>query len=792
MKQGCFQKIKILILIVSLLIPANVYALDSLAEISLRTVDLQQFRGKIEPPAIRLGLYSREVKLEPAVKIEEKGPEIESGFSAWHIMPYWSADLAGLLEGDTLIAFDGIPLVQDSGKGDAFMSLYLRNKKQGDTIAVTIIKNGKVISVPVQLVQIGFYEDIDFEDYGIGPQRKKSLLAENIKELELESWTYSISGQMAAVAHSDYNKVQYAERPMPWRLNAVSYLHYNPTRVGAYSRMISGDIKKGLQAGKGLSGVIQAASRHLDLPQVGFSFPKKPESFWQLDFYLGKVQRELDIAYKKISRKELRKTTKGLLKLLNMEKDFEEDLKNASDPVEKRDLRVRKEKELAALFANADKVDLFALVNAAKILAALLDPEWFDAFIRNTSVKDMTGAYSTKDGVEGEVMAMWNNGSGKCIIGGTGPNRYTGHFSFILDLGGNDVYELPETKTGSYRFVADLSGDDLYQSDKYSQGAGLGCVDVLFDIEGNDTYRAREYSQGAALLGIGIMCDLEGDDIYSSVRCSQGAAFLGIGMLYDAAGSDLYYSRVFSQGFGYLKGFGAIVEGGGNDSYKAGWEYPDSRIPGRAHLAMSQGFGYGMRPWSTGVGSDGGIGLLADFSGHDVYHSDFFSQGGSYWYSLGILHDAEGCDRYSAGQYSQGSGIHLSFGALLDDAGDDAYDAYAGLEQGNAHDWSSGCLEDMSGNDTYRGSTSSQGSALTVAYAYLLDASGDDRYYCHLPDTALSQGGGRFADIRKAGSLGVLFDLGGGDDYYTYPMIESGKAVLKGRKGFVYDEARKD
>ncbi len=195
-----------------------------------------------------------------------------------------------------------------------------------------------------------------------------------------------------------------------------------------------------------------------------------------------------------------------------------------------------------------------------------------------------------------------------------------------------------------------------------------------------------------------------------------------------------------------------------------------------------------MRPWSTGIGTDGGIGLLSDKYGDDVYDAGIFSQGGSYWYSLGILHDWQGADRYSAGQYSQGSGIHLSFGALLDDSGDDSYDAYAWLEQGNAHDWSSGCLEDFDGKDTYRSSGASQGCGFFVSFAYLLDSHGDDHYYINMTDTTNSQGGGNFIPPRHSGSLGMLIDLGHGDDFYIDPRAKQGEAVVKSQKGILYDD----
>lgn len=432
------------------------------------------------------------------------------------------------------------------------------------------------------------------------------------------------------------------------------------------------------------------------------------------------------------------------------------------------------------------------------IAAKLTDTVWASLFAENLRLRLNQFDYKQKrpDRIYLEESLphkprTWQSKYGKCAIGYETTDVYDDDYVFILDLGGDDIYKLPPVKPGSFRIIIDVSGNDTYHSTNGGQGGAIGSVSVLCDLKGDDTYRAVSMSQGAGLLGVGILADYSGNDIYTSSWASQGAGYLGIGLLYDNQGNDNYIADIFSQGFGYIKGFGVIMENSGNDSYKAGWKYPDSRYPGRAHLSMSQGFGYGMRPWSLGVAANGGIGVISENDGHDVYNADFFSQGGSYWYALGILHDRNGSDRYTAGQYSQGSGIHMSFGALLDDAGDDMYDAYAGLEQGNSHDWSSGCLEDWSGNDTYRGSTSSQGSALTVGFAWLKDTHGDDKYYCLLSDTTYSQGGGRYQDSRQMGSLGILLDLGNGTDSYTDERIVPGKAILKGRKGILYDDGEK-
>jgi hypothetical protein len=549
---------------------------------------------------------------------------------------------------------------------------------------------------------------------------------------------------------------------------------------------MAGDLWNETSNGAGLSGAIVAAARGLGIEMEGTgATTRRPMGEKELVDFMRELQRLLDKAYMPV-RGDLDSMTRDLTTLLDMEQDWEAGLDTIADPIVRKTRRLDVERRLATLFGRADNVDMSALVSASRLLASLADSAW----ITEQSARFASpgaGNGTRPPGVEGDLLHAWNTPLGWCVIGGSGRNRYSGDFRFIIDAGGDDSYDLPPVPVGTFRFVGDVAGNDIHGSSLTGQGAGIGSVDVLTDLAGNDIYRSVRFSQGAGLLGVGVLADHSGDDIYASRWCSQGAAFLGIGILYDGAGSDSYSAELYSQAFGYIRGFGAIIERGGNDSYRAGWRYPDSRIPGRAHLAMSQGFGYGMRPWITGVGADGGIGLLTDRAGHDLYASDFFSQGGSYWYALGILHDAAGCDRYTAGQYSQGSGIHLSFGALLDDAGDDMYDAYAGLEQGNAHDWSAGCLEDWEGNDTYRGSSSSQGSALNVSMAWLVDGGGNDQYYINNGDTLHSQGGGNFNIVREEGGIGMLLDLGSGNDYYVEPRITPGGMLVKGY-GVVYDE----
>jgi hypothetical protein len=55
---------------------------------------------------------------------------------------------------------------------------------------------------------------------------------------------------------------------------------------------------------------------------------------------------------------------------------------------------------------------------------------------------------------------------------------------------------------------------------------------------------------------------------------------------------------------------------------------------------MCQGYGLGLRPYYAG-----GIGLIIEGEGNDIYNTDIFGQGGAYWYSLGAIVDKSGHDK---------------------------------------------------------------------------------------------------------------------------------------------------
>ncbi len=760
---------------------------DSLMRVSLSMFDLPPFvwGGQPDPLRPRLGVYVNAIPDDSMALI----PGVQAGerpVRVWHVMPHWLADDGGMLIGDLIVSLNGHPIGDTVYQYDDYLNMTVRGMSPGDTARFRIVRAGvaRDLMVPVRAPERAPMP-VPPAPAGLGPVVEQSWLARTLEQTNLTERARTIQKQMCVVADQDFCTVPFTQRRSPWRLNAVTYLHHNPTRIGAFARQVCTDIWGSVER-NGIAGAVATAASGLDvsLPTVAPE-PILPASMSTLRNRCTAVANELHEAFRAI-RYPLDSLVRGLSGLLDIDSNWEAGLDTVKDPVRHRELRIAEEKRMAALLGAADGLDRISLFQAGALLAGLADSSWLVAFVRSLPPIRSSVPVAVP-GVEGTVLQVTSTPFGRIVIGGPGHNRYTGDFAVIIDVGGDDLYQLPPVGMGGFRYVGDVAGNDFYNTTATGQAAGLGAVDVLFDLAGDDTYRAGHFSQGAGLLGVGVLVDHAGNDVYDARWCSQGAAFLGIGLLCDRAGDDQYTSQVYSQGFGYARGFGAILEFEGNDAYRAGWKIPDSRYPNRAYLAMSQGFGFGMRPWGTGIGTDGGIGVLTDRTGDDVYASDYFSQGGSYWYALGILHDGAGADRYTAGQYSQGSGIHLSFGALLDDAGDDMYDAYAGLEQGNAHDWSAGCLEDASGNDTYRGSNSSQGSALTVSFAWLLDAAGDDMYYAKLSDSALSQGGGNANRVRGSGSIGLLIDRGSGADYVTEPRVVPGTPVVKGN-GIVFDD----
>lgn len=416
------------------------------------------------------------------------------------------------------------------------------------------------------------------------------------------------------------------------------------------------------------------------------------------------------------------------------------------------------EADLARIRDLATKVDRAALVSAATTLATALQS--LEAVLPSTVSSPWPWKADGVVGASGDVIAAYTDASGgRWIIGGRGRTEYSGDFDYIIDLGGDDVY-LGRAAAASpehpVSFCLDLSGDDCYlNTSPFSQGCGLIGAGILIDVSGRDMYRGGVASQGAGIFGVGVLADQGGNDDYNAFTHSQGAGIFGVGILLDGEGNDSYRARVNSQAYSEVWGVGLLMEAAGNDVYYAAGEFYDFREPKDATVSLSQGFSIGQRPDASG-----GVALLADKGGNDVYVGDYFAQGSSYWYGLGCLVDENGFDKYVARRYSQGAGIHLSVGVLLDYARDDNYVSW-GVSQGCGHDLGPGILVDYAGNDTYTSSWLSQGAGNENGLGMLVDLGGNDHY-------VVQPGGGQPIGVRGGrgyGSIGLLLDIGGQDTY---------------------------
>ncbi len=354
---------------------------------------------------------------------------------------------------------------------------------------------------------------------------------------------------------------------------------------------------------------------------------------------------------------------------------------------------------------------------------------------------------------------------GLMLIGSKADDRYDHandkrlkdrRIAFILEPGGNDIYELGLWADWQHPLYAiiDLAGDDIYRN---NQPAGLfsviGGIGSSCDLAGNDLYQSDDFAF-CAFLGINIHRDKSGDDIYRSGMFAQGAAMFGLALLLDEKGSDSYSATSYAQALGGTMAVGALLDYEGDDLYYIGGKYLHKPLMPIDYRSMGQGMGFGFRPDYAG-----GLGLLYDHSGNDKYIGGVYAQGVGYWYAGGVLIDESGNDVYNAIYYPQGSGIHLAYGMLFDGEGDDNYYTRNGPGQGAGHDWSLGILIDKAGNDAYS-IPGGNGLGLSNSVGIFVDSSGDDRYE-RKNDSSLG-----YANLsRGTGGIGLFLDAGGKDTY---------------------------
>lgn len=330
---------------------------------------------------------------------------------------------------------------------------------------------------------------------------------------------------------------------------------------------------------------------------------------------------------------------------------------------------------------------------------------------------------------------------GAVVIGTRGDDVYGPDAAVIVDPAGNDAYERAPATGGAVSVIVDLEGDDRYRgSDLVVHG-----LSALVDFSGNDTYAMDGPGLGAAIAGASVLVDLSGDDAYAAGLFGEGAAAYGLGAVIDFRGDDTYRLRTGGQGYGLAGGVGLLWDRAGDDVYVAGGlADPYNRGGG---LSFAQGAASGFR---TMLG--GGFGILRDDAGRDAYEAELYAQGAGYYYGVGLLWDGAGADRYRAVRYAQGAGVHEAIGVLRDEAGDDRYELAYGVGQGMGLDLAVGVLFDGAGDDRYRAPLLAQGAATANGVGLLSDGGGADRW--EVDEDALAWGGSE--RLRGLPSVGLL------------------------------------
>ena len=448
------------------------------------------------------------------------------------------------------------------------------------------------------------------------------------------------------------------------------------------------------------------------------------------------------------------------------------------------------------------KMDRAAMVEAAQALSPLADREFLERLAQLHEGEERI----TVEGATGDILRRVETAAGAIIIGGRGRNTYhldqMGDVCAVIDLGGDDEYlEGVVSLRRPVLVLIDLGGDDTYiATQPGAQGGSILGVSMLLNLAGNNTYRARDVAQGSTLGGVGILVDYAGNDVYTGIRRVQGQAIAGLGFLVDRAGNDRYHAAMWAQGFGGPLGFGLLDDLDGDDHYYAGGLYLDTYPETPGYEGWAQGVGAGLR-----AVANGGVGVILDGGGDDVYEFDYFGHGGGYWLGVGIARDFAGNDqrlgatrvafdgkprsqrRYQ--RFGNGFACHYALGFLFDDEGDDVYGGDI-MSTGFGWDLGVGVLADFAGNDRYEATGQhAQGSGAQASVGILFDHEGDDVY--------LGRGQGYASPSisyhpmpRCGGNFGFVIDYGG-DDQYGSGARNNAYTVRGSQGGFVIDRPKK-
>lgn len=385
-----------------------------------------------------------------------------------------------------------------------------------------------------------------------------------------------------------------------------------------------------------------------------------------------------------------------------------------------------------------EKMDRGALVTAAEALVPLSDPALLEQLKKYPEQGDVQVA-----GASGHIVAKIVTPAGAIVIGGKGSNTYEldsmGDVAAVISLGGeNTFYDGTVSIHRPLLAIVNLGGRNTFRSTKPAvQGAAILGVSMIVNAEGGNRYEAQDMAQASAIGGVGIIDEFGGDNVYRGVQRVQAQAIGGVGIIVSHGRGNSYHAGMWAQGLGGPLGFGIIDDIGGHDHYYLGGLYvnsykhdKDNSTPG--YEGFGQGVGGGIRQVACG-----GVGMLLNGGGHNVYEFDYLAHGGGYWCGLGFARDFGGyskrliCRKNFYGgertetlfqRFGVGWGCHYALGFCFDDRG---HSTFEGTIMGSGMGWdcSVGALCVFGGHNHFEADQSlvqgngSQGS-LGILYQY--------------------------------------------------------------------------
>ncbi len=384
------------------------------------------------------------------------------------------------------------------------------------------------------------------------------------------------------------------------------------------------------------------------------------------------------------------------------------------------------------------------------------------------------------------VPGAWRFGTpwGEVIVDTTPTNNhYRGQQPLLLiDTAGNDSYAFDQERPPGVTVLLDLAGNDRYQGGGLGRdpsGATLGYA-VLLDASGDDLYEGQWLTQGAALFGAAVLIDRGGQDRYQAQGQAQGFALGGVGVLLDFDGDDRYQALTQAQASAGPGALALLFDRTGNDRYvlaNTPLVLPSAQLK-NSNASLGQGTAFGLRSKADDrrQNSAGGLALLLDAQGDDVYEAQVFAQGAGYEGGMGVLWDGGGSDQMQAAWYALGAAAHGASGVFVaGGSGQDVYTVSHATSLGAAHDESVGIFVGGLGDDGYSLSTLGLGAAHDSSTALFVERAGNDRYQ-HTHPLCRGFGASVYSEAHakhseptqtRSNNIVLFIDQGGTDRYPT-------------------------